>query len=282
VIEIARPLWENVVYQLPRHETKHYAGRDLQGIQYLTISHSAVSPQVTAAQIADFHVKHMDWPGIGYHFYVDGDGAVLKTQELSTVCFHVQERDPLSVAIGVAGNFTEDVPVQAQLEGTAHLLAWLLQELELPLDAVVGKQELVDTQSPGQQWLSGKRWKDMLLAQVEAAQEDAQIAHPPLPLFHYVLSARPESGRAWEEWLGTQAYISRFGATHGFSTSEAEMARYVTIVGDHSGIDRETEGELVKAGCRVERIAGRTAEETVTLLRTMAERGQRFLTLVEG
>lgn len=281
VVEVVRPLWDNVVYQLPRHATKRYTQRDLQGIQYLTISHSAVSPQVTAAQIADFHVKHMDWPGIGYHFYVDGAGRVLKTQELSTVCFHVQERDPLSVAIGIAGNFTEGVPSPAQLDGTAHVIAWLLQELDLPLDAVVGKSELVDTQSPGQQWLSGKRWKDTLLAQVELAGDEARIAHPPLPLFHYVLSARPESGRAWEEWLGTQAYISRFGATHGFSTSEAELAHYVTIVGNGEGIDAETEGDLLEAGCRVERIAGATAEETVSILRSMAERGQRFLTLVE-
>jgi hypothetical protein len=193
----------------------------------------------------------------------------------------VQERDPLSVAIGVAGNFGEDVPTRVQLEGTAHLIAWLLQDLGLPLEAVVGKSELVDTQSPGQQWLSGQCWKETLLAQVQKAQQEAQVAHPPLPIFHYVLSVRPESGRAWEEWLGTQAYISRFGATHGFSTSEAELARYVTIVGDRSGIDAETEGELIEAGCRVERIAGATAEDTVSILRTMAERGQRFLTLVE-
>ena len=281
VVEVARPLWENVVYQLPRHATKRYGQRDLEGIQYVTISHSAVSPAVTAEQIASFHVKHMDWPGIGYHFYVDGDGRVLRTNELSSVCYHVQERDPLSIAIGIAGNFTEDVPTEAQLEGTAHLTAWLLQELELPIEAIVGKKELVDTQSPGQQWLSGKKWKEMLLAEVRKAQAEKRIAHPLLPLFHYVLSARPESGRLWEEWLGTQAYVTRFGATHGFSTSEAELARYVTIVGDRSGIDGEAEGELIEAGCRVERIAGQTAEETVSILRTMAERGQRFLTLVE-
>jgi hypothetical protein len=164
---------------------------------------------------------------------------------------------------------------------SAHLIAWLLQELELPLEAVVGKQELVDTQSPGQQWLSGSKWKEMLLAEIEEAQVERRIAHPPLPLFHYVLAARPVSGRAWEEWMGTEAYISRFGATHGFSTSEAELAHYVTVIGDTTGIDEETEGELIAAGCRVERIAGRTAEETVTILQGMATRGQRFLGLVE-
>jgi hypothetical protein len=281
VVEIARPLWENVVYQLPRHATKRYARRDLEGIEYLTVSHSAVSPAVTAEQIADFHVTHMDWPGIGYHFYVGGEGQVLKTNELSTVCYHVQDRDPLSAAIGVAGDFTETVPTEEQLQGTAHLIAWLLQELDLPPASVVGKQELVDTQSPGQQWLSGKKWKEMLLAEIEEAQVAWKIAHAPLPLFHYVLSARPESGRAWEEWVGTQAYISRFGATHGFSVSEAELAHYVTIVGDSSGIDEETEGELVAAGCRVERVAGQTAQETVEILEAMAARGQRFLGLVE-
>ena len=47
------------------------------------------------------------------------------------------------------------------------LVAWLLGELKLPIEAVRGKSEFVSTQSPGLQWLSGQRWKDLLLNRVK-------------------------------------------------------------------------------------------------------------------
>jgi hypothetical protein len=42
----------------------------------------------------------------------------------------------------------------------------MLHELDLPLDAIRGKNEFVDADSPGHQWLSGKKWKHLLLERV--------------------------------------------------------------------------------------------------------------------
>ncbi|NIO69052.1 MAG: hypothetical protein GTN71_08455, partial [Anaerolineae bacterium] len=50
------------------------------------------------------------------------------------------------------------------------LLAFLMQELHLPLESIRGHKEFVVTQSPGNQWDGGRKWKDMLLAEVKAAQ----------------------------------------------------------------------------------------------------------------
>jgi hypothetical protein len=164
--QLTRPALTNMASELLKHPTKRYKRRDLQDINYLVIGHSAVPDTVTASAIAQFHVKHMQWPGIGFHFYIDGRGKILQTNPLTTISYHVGEWDPISVGICVGGNFTAEIPKPAQLDSTARLVAWLLQELRLPIEAVRGKSEFVATQSPGLQWLSGKRWKDLLLDKV--------------------------------------------------------------------------------------------------------------------
>jgi hypothetical protein len=165
--QIVQPAWEDLVYQLPRHPTKRYATRGLTDMRYIVISHSAAPGTVRAQLIAQYHVEQLQWPGIGYHFYIDGQGRIFKTNELTTISYHAGEQDPWSIGICVGGDFTTAVPGQEQIQSLAHLVAWLLQELGLPLKAVKGKQELVDTQSPGYQWLHGQRWKDMLLAEID-------------------------------------------------------------------------------------------------------------------
>jgi len=279
-VEIAQPLADNLVYQLPQHATKRYERRQMGDIDRLVITHSAAPSTLKPAVIARFHVNHMGWPGIGYHYYVDGNGAVFQCNDLTTTSYHIREWNPTSLSICVAGNFTSQVPTPAQISSTAHLLAWLLQELDLPMDAVQGKSELIDTQSPGRQWLSGQQWKTMLLNAIEQAQKEQAKPHALKTLYHYVLFWQTASDWAREDWQGAQAYIGRFRVTHGFSPEEARQARFVTIAGGVAGVSQATEQALLEAGCRVERIAGESPAETYQLLAGMAQRGQRFLSLV--
>jgi hypothetical protein len=46
-----------------------------------------------------------------------------------------------------------------------------MQELRLPMESIRGQKEFVVTQSPGNQWDSGQKWKDMLLAKVREGQD---------------------------------------------------------------------------------------------------------------
>jgi hypothetical protein len=180
----------------------------------------------------------------------------------------------------VGGFYTLDIPTPAQLQSTAHLVAWLLQELGLPTDSVKGKQELVDTQSPGLQWLRGRRWKDILLTEIDRARVDKAQIQPSKPFRHYVLFWQHGDEWAEEDWRGAKVYIDRFRATHGFSAKDALNAQYVTIVGGPLGVSHRTERALLAAGCRVERIAGKNAAENARILSEMAYRGQRFLGFV--
>lgn len=280
ITEIVQPLWQDVVYQLPTHPTERYATRDLSGIKYIIIHHSAVPGTVPAADIAKFHTKNANWPGIGYHFYLDDQGRIFQTNELITTCYHVGNLDPVSIGVCVGGNFTKTIPTPAQIKNAAHLVAWLLQEFKLPLDAIKGKKEFIDTQSPGLQWLSGQNWKNLLLAQVAQAQQTQAKAHLPKSLEHYVLFWQTANAWAEKDWLAAQSYIGRFRSTHGFSADDARHARYVTIVGGTDGVDQKAEQMLLDAGCRVERIVGVDTVATANILADMARRGQRFLSLV--
>ena len=277
--EVVQPLWDTAVYQLPRHVSKLYERRPLSEITRLVITHSAAPSTLSPEVIARFHVNQMGWPGIGYHYYIDGSGALFQCNDLTTIAYHVREWNAASLSICVAGNFTGDIPTPSQISRTAHLLAWLLQELELPLDAIVGKSELIDTQSPGRQWLSGKRWKDMLLNAVSQAQDRQAQTHPLKSLYHYLLFWQRDTDWAREDWQGAQSYIGRFRVTHGFSVEEAQQARYVSVVGGSEGIDEAAERTLLRAGCRVERIAGLNPSETRQILTGMADRDQRFVSL---
>ena len=170
---IIPPPMEDVTAQLRRHPVKRFDSRNLDRIQYLVIQHSVLPGDFPPEKIADYLVEKRQWPGIGYHFYITSDGKIYQTNRLETVCYFAGSDvryNPLGVCICFAGNFTDEVPTEAQLSSGGKLLAFLMQELRLPMESIRGQKEFVATQSPGQQWDSGRRWRDMLLAKVKASQ----------------------------------------------------------------------------------------------------------------
>jgi N-acetylmuramoyl-L-alanine amidase len=165
--EVSQPTIEDVVDSLPQHETERYRTRSLDQITHLVVHHSATRPDVSAERMARYHVQDLGWPGIGYHFVIDEDGTINRTNELASVSYHAVQANAYSVGICFTGNFTEAIPPEAQLDAGAHLIAWLLQELDLPVDRIHGHREQVSgTTCPGDQWFTGRRWRDLLLTRV--------------------------------------------------------------------------------------------------------------------
>jgi N-acetyl-anhydromuramyl-L-alanine amidase AmpD len=167
----AKPAVEDVVDKLPRHASKQYPRRSLTDIDQIVIHHTGTSPTITPKRMAQYQVERQDKPGITHHFFIAADGTIYETNELETLADHAFERSRESVGVCFAGNFTSSLPTPSQIEAGGQLCAWLLGELRLPADKIVGLSEFVKTQSPGTHWLSGQRWKDKLLAEVGAALE---------------------------------------------------------------------------------------------------------------
>jgi hypothetical protein len=282
--KISQPAIQHLVDKLPKHPTKTYPTRPLSNIETLVIHHSAVAPDVGPKRIARYHVNHWDWAGIGYHFLIGQDGIIYQGNELETISKHTGNINSKGVGICFLGNFTKKVPPPEQLQAGAHLVAWLLQELDLDLEMVRGHKEYMATACPGDQWLSGKKWKNMLRQQVAKVQEEAtEPGIPPgaKPIYHFMLFWMRDGAWAEQDWLNAQNYIGRFQPTLGFKVNDAAQAQYVTIVGGTLGVPQSAEDWLKEQGCLVDRIAGQDEEETKQMLDELADQGKRFLSFDE-
>lgn len=273
---VACPPLLDVVAQLARSASPHnaYLSRPLSQIRYLVVHHTGSDPAATAHDLAAFHVNDArhGWPGIGFHFLVAADGAIYQTNRLQTISYHVAYNNPSAAGIALAGDFAAARPSEAQLHSTAALLAWLLQELRLPLASAVAHSAFPgqEVQCPGPGWGGADGWGQLLLEQVQSLQGVQR------PIYHYLLLWQTADAWAENDLQAAQRYIGRFRPSLGFAVEEARQAENVTIIGGPAGVSADTEETLRLAGCRVQRIAGKNAAQTKELLDTMARQGQRF------
>jgi hypothetical protein len=280
---IPQPAIRVMMEQLPKHPTLRYERRNLSQITHLAVHHTATPPTVNPMRIADLHIApdtsrgKEAWPGIGYHYFVHADGSIDQTNHLETASYHVHRHNLYSVGIVFAGSFMNGkIPTSAQLRSGAHLIAWLMQDLNIPLARVWGHREFPDntTVCPGSEWTLGNRWRDLLFERIEQIQAGVGVKN----IRHYMLFwQRSFPGpMARQDFVNAINYIVRFRPTLGFSVQDARNAEYVTIVGNEAGISAAEEKALRNSGCRVERVAGRDEEETSRMLAELANLGRRF------
>jgi N-acetyl-anhydromuramyl-L-alanine amidase AmpD len=280
---IPPPSIKDVSEQLPRHPTLRYERRSLNQITHIAVHHTATPPTLGPARIAELHIapdpgRGKDaWPGIGYHYFIHADGAIEQTNALETASYHVYRHNGYSVGVVLAGSFMNGkIPTTAQLRSAAHLIAWLMQELHVPLARVWGHREFPEnsTVCPGSEWTGGNRWRDLLFERIEQIQNGIGVKS----IRHLLLFwQRDHPGPvARQDLVNAIGYISRFRPTIGFTVADARYAEYVTIIGGEAGISAADERYLRTHGCQVERIAGRNEEETGRILAELVRQGRRF------
>jgi len=176
----------------------------------------------------------------------------------------------------LAGSFMNGrIPTSAQLRSGAHLIAWLMQELHLPMARVWGHREFPEntTVCPGSEWNAGNRWRDLLFDRIDQVQTGIGVKN----IRHYLLLGQQQwrdlGGYTFSDVLD---YVERFQPTVGFSLEDAKYAEYVTLIGGEASISAASEAILAKHGCKVERIAGRDPEETVRLVKELVRLNRRF------
>lgn len=169
-----RPLPPSLAESLPAPPVvgagNGYPIRPLTEIKQIVVHQTNTRDDVTPERLAAMDTAR-GLPGIRYHFLVDGSGASYWTQPLEAVLpqSQVDAVNAAGVALALAGNFSQRVPSDQQLREAAEVIAWLLYELNLPVDSVVGRSEVEPgVVSPGAQWLQGAVFKDDLMARVQA------------------------------------------------------------------------------------------------------------------
>lgn len=276
---VPKPPMKVIIDQLPRHSSLRYDRRPLSQITHIAVHHTAAPPRLSVARIAELHIAadpargKEAWPGIGYHYLVLEDGVIEQTNHLETASFHVARHYGYAVGVAFAGSFMNGkIPTSTQLRAGAHLIAWLMQELKVPLARVWGHREFPDnmTVCPGGEWTQGNRWRDLLFERIEQIEKGSGLK----TIRHYLLL--PGRSDDSELLVNVLAYVNRFHPTVGSSIEEARAAEYVTILGGEVAVSRGAELGLEQIGCQVERIDGRDSLDVGRQLAEMVRIGRRF------
>jgi len=173
-IPAPKPPIEDVVERLPR-DPQRLEQREVDDVEFIVINHTA-APPITPLQTsaAAFHRR---LPGILYQFFIASNGAIYQTQPLMEV---VDGRVPYiarAINIGFAGEFSDDIPTPAQIKSGRQLISWLMEEFpQLTLASIRGVNEFINHTSPGEQWLQGRRWKDILIDAVRTGADPTATA----------------------------------------------------------------------------------------------------------
>ncbi len=165
-----QPELQDVRDQLPRHPAKRYHTRDLLDISSIIVHQTGTPGNTPPQALAQVQIIRQEAPGITYHFLIQGDGDIYWTQSLEQVLQNTlhYETDLTSVAVALAGDFRDEAPSPAQLMAAADVIAWLVSELRLGIEDVVGRSDLESVLSPGNQWTHGARYKKTLTGLVRA------------------------------------------------------------------------------------------------------------------
>lgn len=159
----------DLIGRLPVGPGAPYPARSLAAIRRVIVHHTVTAGSVSPERLAQAAIGR-GLPGITYHYVISGDGTIYATQPLEAAVqqTNVAAANGDGIGIALAGNFQVDPPPAAQLAAAARLIAHLLPRFALGTDAVIGRREIEATASPGNQWLTGAKYKDALLAQVAA------------------------------------------------------------------------------------------------------------------
>jgi len=160
---------QDIREEMPRHPAKTWPSRAPSQIQLVMVHHTVTSPAIDPITLAQAVIAHRDLPGLPYHFLVQGDGDGYWAEPLETEVGQTLKDDinRKSVAVALAGNFTNDPPSEAQLNTAAAIIAQLVKTFALNVDEdVIGRNEVEVVASPGRQWLQGARYKFTLLEKV--------------------------------------------------------------------------------------------------------------------
>ncbi|MCZ6835741.1 MAG: peptidoglycan recognition family protein [Planctomycetota bacterium] len=126
-------------------------------IRYITVHHDGMDPfygdSAAAAKerlelIRRGH-RGRGWGDIGYHFIVDRGGRVWEGRSMAYQGAHVKDHNEGNIGIMCMGNFEQQAPTVAQINGLNRQLADLMSRHTVAMRNVRTHQEWASTACPG-------------------------------------------------------------------------------------------------------------------------------------
>lgn len=127
-------------------------------VRYITVHHDGMDRFTGSTQgdamarlerIRRFHRETRGWGDIGYHFAVDRSGRIYECRPLGWQGAHVKDHNEGNLGVVALGNFDEQTPTSAQVEGVRRQVALLMQRYYVPISRVRTHQEWAPTICPG-------------------------------------------------------------------------------------------------------------------------------------
>jgi hypothetical protein len=92
-----------------------------------------------------------NWWDVPYHFLMDLEGRIFEGRDYHYMGETNTAYNPGGhFLISIIGNYGRQEPTPAQIEAIADLMAWAIQEFDLPLDRIGGHYNYASTSCPGQ------------------------------------------------------------------------------------------------------------------------------------
>lgn len=117
--------------------------------------------------------RDRNWWDVPYHFLMDLNGTIYEGRDYHFMGETNTAYDPGGhFLISIIGNYSRQEPTQAQLEAIADLMAWALQEFDLPLDRIGGHYNYADTGCPGKnlrKYLEDGTFRRMVAARLKSS-----------------------------------------------------------------------------------------------------------------
>ena len=137
---------QNWIDVLPWHKTRRWDKREMSDIKNLIVHQAANEGSLKAINkyhitpSPDNHISSKGTPHLCYHYAIDREGAIYKTNPLTDIVWHAGDKNKSSIGVLALGNFSgpsyigSQEPTGAQIDSLAALL-----------DAVVNNDEIVLT-----------------------------------------------------------------------------------------------------------------------------------------
>ena len=114
--------------------------RRMTRIRYITVHHDGMRPFLgnhqrdAAARLEAIRRGHRgsNWGDIGYHYAVDRSGTVWEARPLVFQGAHVKDHNEGNIGVVVLGNFDEQRPTNAQIEGLRRHVTQLMRTYHIP------------------------------------------------------------------------------------------------------------------------------------------------------
>jgi hypothetical protein len=150
---------------IPRHIAEStsagdatYRARIPHEITMITLHHSGsrkpMTPQDDPVKklrgLQEWGMRDKNWWDVPYHFLISLDGTIYEGRDYHYVGETNTKYNPAGhFLISVMGNYNKQEPNEAQINAITDLMAWAVQEFNVPLDKIYGHCDLAETSCPG-------------------------------------------------------------------------------------------------------------------------------------